>query len=527
MPNHPHPADPAYVRIFDTTLRDGEQSPGATLSLAEKVEIARHLEAMGVDVIEAGFPISSPGDFESVRAVAEAVTRSVVTGLARSVEADIDRAGEAIKPAKYGRIHVFCATSKIHLEHKLRKSQGDILTLIDRTVRQAKGHTDDVEFSPEDTTRTDFGYLTEVVAAAVAAGATTINLPDTTGYSFPDEYAAIFSKIRQALPEIDAMGIVLSTHCHNDLGMAVANSLAAVGAGARQVECTVNGIGERAGNASLEEIVMALRTRRDHYGLTTGIDTTKLYPASRMVSTFTGLSVQRNKAIVGQNAFAHEAGIHQDGVLKNRETYEIMNPADVGISSNQLVLGKHSGRAAFRDRATTLGFALDDAQIEKAFERFKKLADKKKEVYDEDLEAIIDDLLDQGDAAGKWALTGLQVTAGSDTLTPTATVTLTNPEGETVKDANIGDGPVDAIYSAIMRIVGQTYSLHDYRIRAVSQGKDALGEVNLEIGDEAGHRATGRGLSTDILDASALAYVAAVNRVQSPQRRAVTQHSGV
>ena len=523
----PHPADADYVRIFDTTLRDGEQSPGATLTLAEKVEIARHLEAMGVDVIEAGFPISSDGDFESVRAVAEVVTRSVVTGLARCVPADIDRAGEAVKGAKFPRVHVFCATSKIHREHKLKKGKADIVELAVRSIKQALQHTPDVEFSPEDASRTEFEFIKEITAAAIEAGATTINLPDTVGYSYPHEYAEVFRRVIEELPEIREKGIVLSTHCHNDLGMAVANTLAAVEVGARQIECTVNGIGERAGNASLEEIVMALRTRGDHYNLRTGVESTKLYPASRMVSAFTGLSVQRNKAIVGQNAFAHEAGIHQDGVLKHRETYEIMNPADVGISSNQLVLGKHSGRAAFRDRAVTLGFSLDEAQTEKAFDRFKKLADKKKEIYDEDLEAIIDDLLDKGDAAGKWELCGLQVVAGSDTLTPTATVTLKNPDGELVKDANIGDGPVDAIYSTVMRIVGSSYSLHDYRIRAISQGKDALGEVNLEIGDDAGNRATGRGLSTDILEASALAYVAAVNRVRNPQRRQVTQHSGV
>ena len=519
--------DPNHVRIFDTTLRDGEQSPGATLTLAEKVEIARALEAMGVDVIEAGFPVSSEGDFESVRQVARAVTKSVVCGLARSVPGDIDRAAEAVAPAARGRIHVFCATSKIHLEHKLRKSQADIVALVDRCVRQAKGHVEDVEFSPEDTTRTDFGFLKEVVAAAIEAGATTINLPDTTGYSFPAEYAAIFRRIREELPVITEKNVILSTHCHNDLGMAVANSLAAAEAGARQIECTVNGIGERAGNAALEEVVMALHTRRDHYGLSTGIETTRLFPASRTVSTMTGLMVQRNKAIVGQNAFAHESGIHQDGVLKKRETYEIMDPASVGIPQSVLVLGKHSGRHAFRDRVKTLGFTLDDDQSQAAFDHFKKLADKKKEVYDEDIEAIIDDLLENSQVSGRWQLAGLQVTAGSDSLVPTATVTLTTPDGQTARDANIGDGPVDAIYSAVMRIVGEEFKLADYRIRAVSGGKDAQGEVRVELEDAAGQTAAGRGLSTDILEASALAYVNCINRLRTTQRRQVTQMSGV
>ncbi len=522
---------PDTVRIFDTTLRDGEQSPGATLTRPEKVEIARHLEVMGVDVIEAGFPISSPGDFESVQAIADVVEKSTVCGLARCVPADIDRAGEAVKEAKKPRIHVFCATSKIHLEHKLKKSKADIVELAVQSIKHALAYCGDVEFSPEDASRTEFAFIKEITAAAIEAGATTINLPDTVGYSYPAEYAEVFRRLIEELPEIKAKNIILSTHCHNDLGMAVANTLAAVEAGARQVECTVNGIGERAGNASMEELVMALRTRADHYGVTTNINAKKLYPASRMVSTFTGLSVQRNKAIVGQNAFAHEAGIHQDGVLKHRETYEIMNPEDVGITSNQLVLGKHSGRHAYRERVLALGYKLDDAHVEQSFERFKKLADKKKEIYDEDIEAIIDDLLETDTSAGRWELAGLQVVAGSDTLTPTATVTLTDPDGETATDAGIGDGPIDAIYSAIMRIVGGEFVLHDYRIRAVTRGKDAQGEVNVELGpkyEEAPDRATGRGLSTDILEASALAYVSAVNRLMNPsRRRTVTQHSGV
>ena len=518
---------PDTLRIFDTTLRDGEQSPGATLTRPEKVEIARHLAAMGVDVIEAGFPVSSPGDFESVKAIAGEVDNAVICGLARCVPLDIERAGEAVRDAARPRIHVFCATSKIHREHKLKKGKEDILDLAVRSIGHALSYCDDVEFSPEDASRTEYEFIRDITAAAVEAGARTINLPDTVGYSYPHEYAEVFRRVLEDVPSIREKGVILSTHCHNDLGMAVANTLAAVEAGARQAEVTINGIGERAGNASLEEIVMALRTRRDHYGIDTNIDARKLYPASRMVSTFTGLSVQRNKAIVGQNAFAHEAGIHQDGVLKHRETYEIMNPADVGVATSQLVLGKHSGRAAFRDRVLALGYKLDDATVEASFDRFKKLADKKKEVFDEDLEAIIDDLLEAVDAVGKWELTGLQVVAGSDTLTPTATVTLTTPEGETRTDAATGDGPVDAIYSTVMRIVGRDFTLIDYRIRAVTGGKDAQGEVRVELSTGDGNEATGRGLSTDILEASARAYVAAVNRLANPTRRTVTQYSGV
>src|SRR4051794_25821094 len=365
------------VRIFDTTLRDGEQSPGATLTRAEKVEIARHLEAMGVDIIEAGFPIASVGDFESVKTIAGEITKSVVCGLARSTPKDVERAGEAIKAAAKGRVHVFCATSKIHREHKLKKGKEDIIRISVEAIQQALQYTKDVEFSPEDASRTEMDFLEEIVQAAIEAGATTINLPDTVGYATPKGYGEIFSHLIKKLPIIRERNIILSSHCHNDLGMAVANSLAAVEGGARQIECTINGIGERAGNAALEEIVMALRTRGDFYRIGTRIDATKIYPTSRMVSTLTGLIVQRNKAIVGQNAFAHESGIHQDGVLKYRETYEIMDPATVGIPANSLVLGKHSGRHAFKDRVAQLGFTLSDDQLESAFHKFKALADKK------------------------------------------------------------------------------------------------------------------------------------------------------
>jgi 2-isopropylmalate synthase len=513
------------VRIFDTTLRDGEQSPGATLTLPEKLEVARQLESMGVDVIEAGFPISSNGDFESVRMVAGEIGKSIVCGLARCTSKDIERAGEAVRGAARPRIHVFLATSKIHREHKLRKGKEEIVKLAVASIQQARQYTDDVEFSPEDASRTELEFLEEITQAAIEAGATTINLPDTVGYATPAEYGRIFSHLVQKLPIIREKKIILSTHCHDDLGLAVANSLAGIEGGARQVECTINGIGERAGNAALEEIVMVLKTRADQYQIGTRIDSTKIYPTSRMVSNLTGLVVQRNKAIVGQNAFAHESGIHQDGILKHRETYEIMNPASVGLAKGELVLGKHSGRHAFRDRANQLGYQLTEEQVESAFAKFKTLADKKKEVFDEDIEALVDEQLELNPSL--WELAGLQVTAGSNTI-PTATVTLRDSNSETVQDASIGDGPVDAIYSAIQRLTGVTVKLLDYRIRAVTRGKEAMGEVQIEL-EHSGRRFRGRGVSTDILEASALAYVAAINRLRSLSTREqlVTQHSGV
>jgi 2-isopropylmalate synthase len=513
------------VRIFDTTLRDGEQSPGATLTLPEKLEIARHLDAMGVDIIEAGFPVSSQGDFESVQAIASEITRSTVCGLARSTPKDIERAGEAVRHAKKSRIHIFCATSKIHRDHKLRKGKEEIMRISVEAIKQAREYTDDVEFSPEDASRTELEFLEEMTQAAVEAGATTINLPDTVGYATPKTYGEIFSHLLKKLPILRERNIYLSAHCHDDLGLAVANSLSAIENGARQVECTINGIGERAGNAALEEIVMALRTRCDVYKIGTRIDATKIYPASRMVSTLTGLVVQRNKAIVGENAFAHESGIHQDGMLKYRETYEIMDPATVGLSKSSLVLGKHSGRHAFRDRVIQLGYALNEEQLQAGFVKFKSLADKKKEVFDEDIEALVDEQLEL--SSTMWELTGLQVTAGSNTV-PTATVTLRDSNGQLIQDASIGDGPVDAIYSAIQRLTGVKGSLSDYRIRAVTKGKDAMGEVQIEM-EHNGRKIRGRGLSTDILEASALAYVAAINRLHSlsNRERLVTQASAV
>ena len=518
------------IRIFDTTLRDGEQSPGATLTLPEKVEIARQLEAMGVDIIEAGFPISSNGDFESVRTIAAEVTRSTVCGLARCTPKDIERAGEAVKHAKSGRIHLFLATSKIHRDHKLKKGKEEILKLAVESIKHALQYTRDIEFSPEDASRTELEFLEEMVHAAIDAGATTINMPDTVGYATPKTYGEIFAHIRRKL-DTDKRGVYLSAHCHDDLGLAVANSLSAVENGAKQVECTINGIGERAGNAALEEIVMALRTRSDVYKVGTRIDSTKIFPTSRMVSTLTGLVVQRNKAIVGENAFAHESGIHQDGILKYRETYEIMDPNTVGLSKNALVLGKHSGRAAFKDRITQLGYKLSDEQVEAAFNMFKALADKKKEVFDEDIEALVDNQLNID--RGLFTLAGLHVTSDSISMpevqtSATATVTLRDSAGQLRQGLSVSDGPVDAIYSAIQRLTQIEAKLTDYRIRAVTKGKDAMGEVQIEL-EHAGARVHGRGVSTDILEASALAYLAAINRLRSlnNRERLVHQHSGV
>jgi 2-isopropylmalate synthase len=513
------------VRIFDTTLRDGEQSPGATLTLAEKLEIARQLEIMGVDIIEAGFPIASNGDFESVKAIAAEITNSTVCGLARSTPKDVERAGEAVKDAAKPRVHVFCATSKIHRDFKLKKGKEDIIRISVESIKQALEYCDDVEFSPEDASRTELEFLEEITQAAIEAGATTINLPDTVGYASPKEYGNIFSHLIAKLPIIKQNNIILSTHCHNDLGLAVANSLAGVEGGARQVECTINGIGERAGNAALEEIVMALKTRQDFFKIGTRIDTTKIFHLSRMVSTLTGLTVQRNKAIVGQNAFAHESGIHQDGILKLRETYEIMEPSSVGIPKSSLVLGKHSGRHAFKDRVKQLGYNVTDEQVETAFVKFKALADKKKEVFDEDIESLIDGELDLHGTL--WELESVQITSGTNAI-PTATVQLRDSNGESIRDASIGDGPVDAIYSAIQRLTGVRSSLCDYRIRAVTKGKEAQGEVTIEL-DHSGRKVRGRGVSTDILEASAKAYLAAINRLRSLSNREklVTTHTGV
>ena len=502
---------PTHIRIFDTTLRDGEQSPGATLNLAEKLEIARHLEQMGVDIIEAGFPITSRGDFEAVQTIGKEVENSTVAGLARCVPRDIDRAGEAAKTAHRPRIHVFCATSKIHREYKLKKAIDEIIKLAVQSVRQARSFVEDVEFSPEDGSRTELSVLVDITAAAVEAGATTVNIPDTVGYAVPSEYGHIFKHVREKLPELDNKNIILSAHCHNDLGMAVANSLSAVENGCRQVECTINGIGERAGNASLEEIVMSISTREDYYNrFTTGINTKKIFPLSRMVSTMTGLYVQRNKAIVGENAFAHEAGIHQDGMLKERTTYEIMDPRDVGIPESKLVLGKHSGRHALGDRIKDLGYHIDDKMLGKAFSAFKELADKKKEVYDEDIEAILDQQFQTGRQL--WQLVRFQVTSGTN-LISTATVVLCDSAGNEQMDAATGDGPIDAVYSTIQRITGVKVTLEDYQTRSITSGKDAQGEVMVQVRHN-DHTVRGRGLSTDVIEAAARAYLSAINRLK-------------
>ncbi|MGB2936664.1 MAG: 2-isopropylmalate synthase [Phycisphaerae bacterium] len=497
------------VLVFDTTLRDGEQSPGASMNLTEKLEVARALELLGVDVIEAGFPITSPDDFEAVRAISREVKKPIVAGLARCVPKDIDRAAEAVREARKPRIHVFLATSRIHRKYKLRKARSEILRLSVEGVERAKRAVQDVQFSPEDAARTEPDFLACVVEAVIDAGATTVNIPDTVGWATPDGFRALIEDLFERVPNIAEA--VVAVHCHDDLGMAEANSLAAVLAGARQVECTINGIGERAGNAALEEIVMALRTRPEAFdGCWTNIKTERLYPISRLVSRVTGLVVQRNKAVVGENAFAHEAGIHADGILKKRTTYEIMDPRTVGLKTSRLVLGKHSGRHQFRERLKALGFRIPPEQIDRLFfGPFKELADRKKEVFDEDIEALVETELVT--VPETWRLIGIQVATGTGGM-PTATVELEHAgRGERIRDAATGDGPVDAIFRAMERLTGLSLKLMDYQIRSVTGGKEAQGEVRLE----AKHRErtiSGRGVSTDILEASAKAYLNAINR---------------
>lgn len=502
------------VTIFDTTLRDGEQSPGCSMTVAEKLTVAEALVELGVDVIEAGFPIASPGDFEAVKSVADRFgSRAVICGLARCRPDDIERAGAALAGAERRRIHLFLATSAIHRQHKLKMAKEEIVRATIEHVKMARQFTDNVEFSPEDAARTELDFLSEVVEQAIAAGATTVNIPDTVGYATPTHYFQVISHLRNHVPNIDRA--VISTHCHNDLGLAVANSLAAVEAGARQIECTINGLGERAGNAALEEVVMALRTRQDYYKVGTRINTPKLCGASRLVSSITGMVVQRNKAIVGQNAFAHEAGIHQHGMLQNRSTYEIMRPEDVGYIGSSLVLGKHSGRHAFRTRVTELGFTIDDAVFQKVFEDFIALADKKKDVYDADIVALIDNRVNV--SPDRWQLVRFHIAAGTGTI-PTATVELRDGESEaTVCDAAIGDGPIDAVCKAMERILGISATMQDYQVRSVSGGKEAQGEVLVELVSQ-GRRYHGKAVSTDIIEASAQAYLKALNKVvaQSP-----------
>ncbi|MEC7555810.1 MAG: 2-isopropylmalate synthase [Planctomycetota bacterium] len=498
------------ITIFDTTLRDGEQSPGCSMNTAEKLEVAHALVELGVDVIEAGFPIASPGDFEAVQLVSQQFgERATICGLARCRAEDIDRAWAALQDAERRRLHVFLATSSIHREFKLKMDKSQIVETAIEMVERAASYCDDVEFSPEDAARTELDFLCEVVEKAIDAGATTINIPDTVGYATPAQFGAVFGHLIEHVPNMDKA--VLSAHCHNDLGLAVANSLAAVEQGARQVECTVNGLGERAGNAALEEIVMAIATRGDYFGVNTGVTTSKLFPTSRLVSSITGMKVQRNKAIVGQNAFAHEAGIHQHGMLQERTTYEIMKPEDVGFVGTNLVLGKHSGRHAFRDRVVQLGYTLEDEVFQNVFEDFIALADKKKEIYDSDIAALIDNRIVSG--VDCWRLISLHTSAGTDTI-PTATIELQREDETIRRDAATGDGPVDAVFRTLERITGVDAKLEDYEVRSVSKGKDAQGEVLVEI-VVMGRHYHGKGVSTDIIEASAHSYLKALNKVVS------------
>ncbi|MFQ5419805.1 MAG: 2-isopropylmalate synthase [Anaerolineae bacterium] len=541
VPADVQPKDPLI--IFDTTLRDGEQSPGATLNIEEKVEIARHLSRLGVDVCEAGFPIASPGDFEAVRRIAEEVgpltenrktgRPMVIAGLARANREDITRAYEAVKPAPRRRIHTFLATSDIHLKHKLKIDREECIEQVIAAVRYAKSLCDDVEFSPEDAGRSDPEFLTVVLAEAIKAGATTLNIPDTVGYTTPEEFGWLINYLIKNTAGADK--VVWSTHCHNDLGLATANTLAGVKAGARQVEVTINGIGERAGNTSLEEVVMAVQTRPNFFHFTTHIDSTQITRTSRMVSAYTGMVVQPNKAIVGANAFAHEAGIHQDGMLKNHLTYEIMRPETVGLNASKLVLGKHSGRHAFRVRLEEMGYDnLTKDELNQAFQRFKRVADKKKVVTDADIEAIIADEIYQ--PVEIWKLNQIQVSCGDQSI-PTASVSLTGPDGQEVRDAALGTGPVDAVYQAINRIIGARSTLTEFSINAVTEGLDAQAEATIRIQPHNSNSKyglnpqtsrpfqrtfSGHGASTDIVVASARAYLSALNKMLAAREEEVS-----
>lgn len=508
------------VIIFDTTLRDGEQSPGASMNREEKVRIAEILEAMRVDVIEAGFAIASQGDFDAITAVAEVVKDSTVASLARAAKGDIQRAADAIKLANSGRIHTFISTSPLHMKYKLQMEPEVVHQAVIDSVTFARQFTDDVEWSAEDGSRTEHDFLCRCVESAIDAGATTINIPDTVGYTVPDEYHALITMLFNRVPNIDKA--VISVHCHNDLGLAVANSLAAVQAGARQIECTINGLGERAGNAALEEVVMALRTRKDHMPFHTDIETELITKASRMVSTVTGISVQPNKAIVGANAFAHESGIHQDGVLKHAETYEIMTPESVGLKKSNLVMGKHSGRHAFKEKLKELGFVLGDNAMNDAFKRFKDLADKKKEIYDEDIVAIVDEESRDNDVI---KFVSLQVVCGSKVEHQTAELEL-DVDGELRSTKAEGDGPVDATFNAIMALTTDTQHLQLYQVHAVTEGTDAQAEVTVRL-EENGKTVMGQGADTDTLVASARAYVNALNKLMVKREKSVPEAMAV
>ena len=499
------------VKIFDTTLRDGEQSPGASMNTEEKIEIAKQLERLGVDIIEAGFAAASPGDFEAIERISSVITRSTVCSLARAVERDIEAAGNAIKAAAHKRIHTFIATSPIHMEYKLKMKPDRVIQRAVDAVKLARTFTEDVEFSCEDAGRSEIGFLKEIVDAVIEAGANTINLPDTVGYRLPQEIGAMVKEM------VDFVGsrAIISVHNHNDLGLAVANSLEAILQGARQVECTINGLGERAGNAALEEIVMAIKVRQDIFdGIDTSINTKEIYPTSRLITNITGIEPQPNKAIVGKNAFAHESGIHQDGVLKHKETYEIIRPESIGLDlSDTLVLGKHSGRAAFKDKLAKLGFTLDDEALERAFERFKLLADRKKEIYDDDIRALVTNELTK--AKQTFKLVSLQLMDCSEGY-PSAAVKI-NKGGKELLDASIGEGTIDAIFKAIDRLTGYQGSLQEYKVKSVTQGKDALANVTVKVSFEGSTAVIGHGLHIDTMVASARAYIGALNSYLSMQ----------
>jgi 2-isopropylmalate synthase len=495
------------VIVFDTTLRDGEQAAGTSLNLSEKLEIARLLDKLGVDVIEAGFPASSTGDFEAVRLIARELKRPTICALTLASVEGVDRAWEAVREAEHPRIHVFLSASDIHLAHQLKKSRDEALKMSQETVARARSYVDDVEFSPMDASRADRAYLYQILETVIEAGATTINIPDTVGYATPREFGSLVQGILDNVPNIGKA--VVSVHCHDDLGLAVANSLEAVRVGARQVECTVNGIGERAGNASLEEIVMALKTRQDSFDLSTSVDTTQIYRTSRLVSELTGFPVQPNKAIVGANAFRHQSGIHQDGLLKRSITYEIMDPKWVGIPSSSLVLSKVSGRHAFKERLSELGYTLSEEDLNRAFQNFKELADKKKDVTDRDIESLIAEELRT--LTEVYHLDHVEVSCGDHNI-PTATVRLIGPDGQSLADAALGTGPVDAVYKAINRIVGIPNKLTEFTVKSITEGIDAIGEVLIRIESD-GVTYTGRGAATDIIVSSAKAYMNALNRL--------------
>ena len=495
------------VKIFDTTLRDGEQSPGCSMNLKEKIEMAKQLEKMKVDIIEAGFAISSPGDFVSVKTIAETIRECTVASLARATETDIDRAWEAVSGAVSPRIHTFIATSPIHMEYKLQMTPEEVLERSIAMVKHAKKYCSDVEFSAEDATRSDPLFLARIIEEVVKAGATTINLPDTVGYTTPEEYYDFLMKVREYAPSLDI--VTLSAHCHDDLGLAVANSLAAINAGATQIECTINGIGERAGNAAMEEIVMALHTRKDILNADTRIVTNEIIRSSSLLSRITGVKVQPNKAIVGENAFAHESGIHQHGVMKNKETYEIMTPESVGLNENNMVLGKHSGKHAFRSKVKNLGYDLPEADIDRLFMKFKELADKKKSVFDRDIEALI--AKDAVQVPRTYRLESFVINSGNS-ITSTAVLKMIR-DGKTIEKVSRGRGPIDASFKSIEKIVGMELKLEDYQLQSVTEGEDAQGDALVKISDTEGNVYTGRGLSTDVIEASIHAYINAVNRM--------------